>query len=707
MGIRLGIDIGGTFTDFTTVDQNGRLRVYKCLSTPSAPEQAIKEGLAALAQEDGVDVREFLGRVDLLIHGTTIALNTVIKRDGPTIGLLHTDGFRDVLYLRDGYKPDRYNLHLPPPVPLVPRNHRLGVVERVNHHGGVVTPLDEESVRRALAHFKERGVEAVAVSLLWSMLNSRHEARIAEIIGEELPGAYVALSSDILPAIREYPRTAATVLSAYVGQVLGSYLSRLESYLRESGYHRDLLIMQVTGGPTRVGTITQRPVLAIGSGPAAGPAAARTIGSHEDELNLMLVEMGGTSFDVTLISGGHTPMSRDVHVGDLPLGVSAVDVHSVGAGGGSIAWLDPGGMLRVGPASAGADPGPACYGRGGKQPTVTDANLVLGYLSPDAFLGGRMPLDRAAAERAIESIADPLGMEVVEAAAAIYRVVNTEMVGAMRAVSVMRGIDPRGYTVIVGGGAGGTHAAKIAEELGMRKAICPQVAGTLCSFGMLVADVRQEHLVTYPTNTETLDPALVTEVFARMETAAKAELVEQGFSAEAISIERFVDAKYPYQMHELTVPASVTTTNGDVVDRLATSFHDHHERLYSYCLRDMPVDINGWRLAAIGELPQVALEGQAPTNADSATAQRETRLAYFEAGGFMQTAVFSGDLLTSGMRVNGPAIVELPTTTIVVFPGHSLTVNAFGDYHIDIPSADAPADARDAELTSKVQTRMS
>lgn len=701
MGIRLGIDIGGTFTDFTTVNDEGRLRVFKTLSTPHTPEEAIKSGLAVLAQEDGLDIDEFLRTVDLFIHGSTIALNTVIKRDGPRLGLLGTEGFRDVLYLRDGHKPDRYNLLVVPPEPLVPRHLRLGIRERVDHTGRVIVSLDEDTVSSALEVFRAEGVEAIAVSFLWSMLNPEHEQRVREMIRQALPEAYVALSSDILPAIREYPRTAATVLSAYVGPVLGSYLSRLEGYLRQNGYERDLLIMQVTGGPARVSSIEKRPVLAIGSGPAAGPAAAVTIGKAEHEGNVMLVEMGGTSFDVSLITSGATPMSNHVEIGGLPLGVAAVDVHSIGAGGGSIAWLDGGGMLRVGPQSAGAEPGPACYGQGGTSPTVTDANLVLGYLSSTNFLGGGMKLDIHAAETALRAIADPLGMSVVEAASAVYQVVNTEMVGAMRAVSVMRGVDPRGYTVVVGGGAGGTHAAKIAEALGMAKAICPRVAGTLCAFGMLVADVRQSYLTTKPTDTAKLSAETVNELFVAMEQEATAELRAQGFPDEAIVFERFIDGKYPYQLHELTVPALGGDITAADLGQLATSFHDHHERLYSYCLRDMDVDINGWRVTAIGKLPQRPLQEAPLGDSNASAAKRGGRPVYFaEEGSFINTDVYDGEMLRPGMTVQGPAVAELPTTTAVLFPGHRLTVNGHGDYHIDLGTQAAAGDRHGEILAS-------
>jgi N-methylhydantoinase A len=687
MGLRIGVDIGGTFTDFIVVDES-RVRVYKTPSTPSAPERAIFTGIEELAEERNQSVTEYLTDVDLFIHGTTIATNTVIQRNGPKTGVIHTEGFRDILFLRDGFKPDRYNLHMPPPDDFVPRYLRAGVSERVLYSGDVERPLDEESVRSALETFRDAGVESVAVSLLWSIVNPGHEQRVAELIREELPDAYVALSSEILPALREYPRTCATVLSAYVGPVLGGYLTKLAGYLRDNGYRYDLLIMQITGGSASVVEIEKRPVLAIGSGPAAGPPGGMAIGAARGDENLMVIDMGGTSFEVSVITDGRFTMSRDAEIEGVPLGVAAVDLQSVGAGGGSIAWVDPGGMLRVGPRSAGADPGPACYGQGGVEPTVTDANVILRYLNPDFFLGGRMKLDPAAAHEAMARVADPLGLDTVEAAAAVYRIVNTNMVAAMRAVSVMRGIDPRDYTVVVGGGAGGTHAAKIAEELAIGRVICPQVAGGLCAFGMLVADVRHTYLVTLPTSTARFDPARINEVFEGMERQAVAELAAQGFARSDITLARAADAKYPYQINELMIPVPDGKLGPSHADEIAAIFHDEHERLYTYCVRDMPVDLNAWRVFATGRLPELSLDRMASHGTTAVSALKSTRAVFFDgADGYVDTPVFDGETLEAGTVIEGPAIAEMPTTTLVVFPGHQLIVEEAGNSVITIPRA--------------------
>ena len=686
MGIRIGVDIGGTFTDFILIDELGTLRVFKTPSITRAPEQGVFNGIEDLAKEQGVTVKEFVKNIDLFIHGTTIATNTVIQRRGPKMGIIHTEGFRDILYLRDGFKPDRYNLHVPPPDPFIPRYLRLGVGERILESGEVRTPLNEASVREALQVFKNEGVESIPVCLLWSIVNPVHEQRVREIINGEMPDAYVALSSEVLPALREWPRACAATLSAYVGPVLGHYLTKVAGYLKENGYRYPLLIMQLTGGSATVPEVEKRPVLAIGSGPAAAPAAALSYGGVENENHLMVVDMGGTSFDVSLITDGTIPMSREIRIEDMPLGVAAVDVHSIGAGGGSIAWIDSGGMLRVGPQSAGADPGPACYGQGGEEPTVTDANLILGYLNPGFFLGGRIKLDRGLSEKAMEKLARPLGLNIVEAAAAVYRIVNANMVGAMRAVSVMRGIDPRGYTVVVGGGAGGTHAAKIAEELGMTKVICPVAAGGLCAYGMLVADVRHAYLTTYPTNTESMDLKKVNAILYEMEARAVEELQAEGFKPEGISLSRVVDAKYPYQLHEIMVPVPAGELTPDDIPNLTNTFHDQHERLYTYCIRDMSVDMNGWRVMAVGHIPTVAPEAREQVERDPLPARKATRKVCFEEREhYVLTPIYDGEQLRHGMVVHGPAVVELPTTTAVVFPHHTLMVNPYGDFLIEIP----------------------
>lgn len=681
MGIRIGVDTGGTFTDFVVASADG-VEVSKVLSTPDRPEAAIVEGLERIATSRGVSIKELLGDVEIFIHGTTIATNTVLQGNGPRLGLIGTEGFRDVLELRDGYKKDRYNVHLPPREAFVPRHLRIGVTERIGYTGEVETPLDVESVRRAIAHFKSEGVEAIAVSLLWSMLNPRHEEEIRRLVAEEMPDAYVAISSDILPAIREYPRTSSTALSAYVGPVLGKYLGRISQYLKDNGYRYDLLIMQVTGGAALVQAIERRPVLAIGSGPAAGPAAGKAIGSSTGDDDLMVIDMGGTSFEVSLISDGAFTMTQAATLADMPIGVPAVEIESIGAGGGSIAWLDSGGMLRVGPASAGASPGPACYDLGGEEPTVTDANIILGYLDPEGVLGGTIRLRKDLAERAMQKIAKPLGLSIPEAAAAVFEIVNSNMAGAMRSVSVMRGIDPRKYTVINGGGAGGIHVAQLSAALGIKRFISPAVAGGLCAYGMLASDVRQSTLVTLPRTSENIDIAEINEMFRRREEEGRAAMRKQGFPNERIRFERAIDAKYPIQTHSLLV--SIPNGTYESAQDLAAAFHSAHERLYTYALREMPVDMSGWHLTVIGELPALPVRYvNATESSDAEIARVKTRDVYYGGkGSYVSTPVYDGERLRPGMSIRGSAIIELPTTTLTLFPANELTVQPNGDLSV-------------------------
>ena len=495
MSYRIGVDIGGTFTDFTVVDRNGEMTLWKQDTNPAAPTQAIEAGLHAVAGELGKTLQELLSETVLFVHGTTIATNTLIQRNGPKVGLLCTKGFRDVLYLRDGFKPERFNIHMEHPGTFVDRYLRLGVPGRIGPSGVEITPLDEDAVRDAARVFKAEKVDSIAIGFLWSILNPAHEQRAKAILAEELPGLPAICSSDVLPEIREWERTSSAVLSAYVLPGIKDYLSSLEKLLASSGYGRGPLIMQINGGCASVQEIIRRPVNVLASGPAAAPAAAAALVSGQDDKNVITIDMGGTSLDVCLIRDGRAAMSRNVQVEEQPIGVPAVEVRSIGAGGGSIGWIDNGGALRVGPRSAGARPGPAAYGAGGTEPTVTDANVVLGLLEPSAFLGGRRQLDKQkATDAVVRRIGDPLGISAIEAAAGMIRVVNANMVGAIRGVSVERGIDPRGFTLVAGGGAGGLHAVGLARELGMRSVMIPREAGTLCSFGMIVTDVRLDEL---------------------------------------------------------------------------------------------------------------------------------------------------------------------------------------------------------------------
>jgi len=683
----VGIDIGGTFTDFSVVDDAGRTVLWKEATTPKEPAQGVREGLRNLAAAEGLELGDFLGRIDLFVHGSTIATNTVIQRNGPKTALLCTEGFRDVIYFRDGYKPERYNLNMAPPADFIPRHLRMPVRERIDYKGNALIPLDDRSVIEAARALEREQVKAVAVSLLWSVINPAHERQVKTILERELPGVPVVLSSDVLPAIREWERTCATLLSAYILPGISQYMQELEDFLRANGLRRHLLFIQLNGGCSTVDKILRKPIYALASGPAAGPAAALHCARREGVSDLIAIDMGGTSFEVCLITKGAPTLSRRMRVHEMPVGVAAVDVHSIGAGGGSIAWIDKGGALQVGPLSAGADPGPACYGQGGNRPTVTDANLILGYINPDFFLGGRRKIDPDLSRHVIaEQIAKPLDIETAAAAEGIFRIVNNNMVNAIRAVSIERGIDPRGYTLVVGGGAGAIHATTLASDLGIHKILIPRYAGVFCSYGMVVSDVRHDYIKTLACNSESLDLDQLNALFAELEAQARAELAEEGFAGSEITLTRFADAKYPNQIHELTVPLpSEHRLQRKDIQEVKESFHALHERMFTYCVRESPVDFFHWSVTGTGKTRTLETQALARRPKSPARALKGKRKVFFGSSrGFVNANTYHGGRLTHGMAVEGPCVIEQENTTVVLFSGQTLEVNRFGDYVIEI-----------------------
>jgi len=688
---RIGIDIGGTFTDITVLEDDGRVWLWKEDSTPDDPGRAIRDGLASVANRLELDSTEaLLGDCDLLVHGSTIATNTVIERNGARIGLICTAGFRDSLYLRDGFKPDRFNRRLPHPVDFAERFLRLGVRERVNSQGEILEPLHEEDVTPIVETFREAGVDGVAIALLWSVVNPAHEQRVRELVEEQLPDVPVLLSSDVLPEIREWERTSATVLSAYVLPRLDKYMREFESFVADNGLQRRPLIMQINGGCASVDRVLERPVAVIHSGPAAAPAAANYFGGRNGSKDYISVDMGGTSFDVCLIRDGAAVTSKEMMVEDAPIGVPGVEVHSVGAGGGSIAWIDPGGALQVGPQSAGAHPGPACYGRGGEQPTVTDANLVLGYMGAGAFLGGRRTLDKERSFEALERfVATPLGLGVEEAAAGVYRIVTSNMVNAIRAVSVQRGIDPRGFVLVSGGGAGGIHIGQLAAELGVSEVLIPEQAGLYCAYGMTVTDVRHDLSRHLEGLTSELTAAEAEENFAALEDEGRELLTRDGFAPEDIRLVRSVDARYPNQVHELSVevPSDLGAESAGL-ERIEESFNEQHERLFKYAMPDLPVQILNWRVAAIGTSPARALSESDGAESGSVcpTSRRPTYLQ--DRREMVEVDIYRTDDLRPGASIEGPAVVEGENTTIVVFDEQTLTAGAEA-YRLEVKSVNA------------------
>jgi N-methylhydantoinase A len=678
---RIGVDIGGTFTDLTLLRDDGSVVLWKEDSTPERHEEAIGRGLQGLAASEGLSLGDLLSEVELFVHGSTIATNAVIQRSGPRLGLVCTNGFRDVLYLRDGFKWDRYNLHLRRPDDFVPRHLRIGVRERIGSEGQIVRRLEEDDVRAASRSFREQSVDAVAVALLWSHLNPIHEQRTREILAVEMPDVPVILSSDVLPEIGEWVRTSATVLSAYAYPASSRYLRQISHDLREAGLGVDLRIMQLNGGCADVEQSLRVPTNLIASGPAAGPAAAIQVGRRAASENLIEVDMGGTSFDVCLITGGQIPRSRGLMVERQPLGIPGVEIHSIGAGGGSIAWIDSGGALRVGPRSAGSRPGPVAYAQGGTEPTVTDADVVLGYLSPETFHAGRRKLRTDLAERAVhDRIGAPLSIPTIEAAAGIVRVVNENMVNAIRVVSIEKGIDPRPYTLVAGGGAGPVHAGRLAAELGIGRVLVPREAGTLSAFGMAVTDVRHDYSGTAYATTSSWDAAAIEGLLKQLSQRASDDLRRAGFDPAQTELRRAVDARYLGQVHELIVPAPDGPISGDLIATLAERFHAAHRERYAWDMLKHPVEFLHWRVTGIGRIPRPREAAIHETGARPASPSGSRRAYFEEVGGYVEVPTFDAAALTSGGLVEGPAIIDAATTTVVVYPGHRAIGDGTGNY---------------------------
>jgi N-methylhydantoinase A len=683
---RVGVDVGGTFTDFTVLHADGRVSLWKEDSDPVEPIRPIRQGLQAVAERLTLPLQTFLARTELFVHGTTIATNSLIQRSGPRLGLLCTQGFRDVLYLRNGFKPQRFNVHIEHPKPLVDRYLRISVRERMDRNGRALVPLDEADVAAAADLFREAGVAAVAVGFIWSVANAAHEQRAAAILTRLLPGIPVLCSADILPEIREWERISATVLSAYILPGISGYLQQLESLLASSGYGRGPLIMQINGGCASVREILRRPVNVLASGPAAAPAAAAFYARQNKLRNIVAIDMGGTSLDVTLMRDGHVNMSRDIQVEQQPIGVPGVEVLSIGAGGGSIAWVDAGGALKVGPRSAGARPGPAAYGAGGTEPTVTDANVVLGYLDPNAFLGGRRKLDRNSATSAVESrIGRPLNMTTADAAAGIVRIVNANMVDAIRAISVKRGVDIRGYTLVVGGGAGGLHGVELARELGIRDVLIPREAGTFCAFGMTTTDVRYDEMAPYHVVSNAADLKAIDRLFAALTQTARERLGQQGFTGSAIRIERSVDARYPGQVHELTIPVPDALTFSDEdLRRVEQSFHDEHQRQFTYARREIPIEFLHWRVTAFGRVPVTQTLPSASPQAHSVRAAGSRAVYDPVTRRTITIDTYDAANLPPGAKLAGPAVVQADTTTILIGSQDGLQVEPNGGFAIKV-----------------------
>lgn len=684
---RLGIDAGGTFTDFVLAENNGELRLFKSPSTPQDGTIAIKAGLAQISEAVGRPIEEIVQDCDLCINGTTVALNALIEKKGVKVGLLCTSGHEDSLEIRLGHKEEgyRYEADFPPAHMIAPRHLRRPINERVIGTGDINIPMNEQEVRDAVSYFKEQGVESVAISFVWAVRNSAHEKRAKEIVQEMMPGVFVCTGSEVYPQVREYTRTSTTVVNAYLSPVMRRYVQKIDDYFRSLGARYPVRYFQSNGGLAIGEAMQGRAVNAINSGPASAPQAGLFVAAPFDINNVITVDMGGTSFDITLTKNGQTNLNKNIDFLRYRIGVPMIQVETLGAGGGSICQVDQYGMLQVGPESAGATPGPVCYGKGGTKPTVTDANLVLGYLNPDAVLGGTIRLDREAAIKAVkEHVADPLGISVEKAAYGISTIVNLNMVNGIRRVSIERGYDPRDFALLCAGGAAGMHITALAEEIGSTTVLVPKVSSVFCAFGQIISDVRYNYLASEPMRiNETANLDALNAKFEELEKQGREHLISDGIESENISYTRSVEMRYVGQIHECNVEIDPGKISNETMAAVLNDFHNRHEELYTYAEPHNPVELVNIESTMVGNVEKPIFKSQTIQGLTIADALIEYRPALFEAyGNWIDTAVYSGMKLDVGLEIRGPAVVEEPTTNIVVRPGWKLILEQNNCYRL-------------------------
>ena len=677
---RLSADIGGTFTDLVLVDEAGDIHVHKTPSTPRDFTEGILMGAdeivtARLGSGD-------LGAIDTFVHGATVVLNALLQLKLPRTGLITTGGFRDVLEIMRTNNPLMYDLQHVKPAPLVPRALRFEVEERIRRTGDVLVALDEDGVRAAAARLREAEVEAVGVCLLHAYANPAHERRVGEILAAEVPGVTVCLSSEVAPEWREFERTSTTCINAATVPIISSYLGRLSDQLRDRGLRRDLLVMQSNGGVMSTRAACDWPVRTVMSGPSGGVVGAAALAVQIDAPNVVTLDIGGTSSDMGVIADGAAITVVESTVADgWPVLAPMIEILSIGAGGGSIAWLDAGGALRVGPQSAGADPAPVCYGSGGTEPTVTDANVVLGRIDPAYFLGGRMRLDVDGARAGVGRVAEAADLSLEQAADGIVQIANTHMSKAIRSILIERGYDPRDFVLMGFGGGGGLHTAAAMRELSIPHGVVPSNPGALSAIGMLGTDFRHDRARTLVRPVAELDADEVERIFAALEAEATTALVDEGIPESSVQLVRSADLRYLGQEYHLSVPCPA---RGGVVDagELASQFNREHERMYGYSTPESPVQLVNLRLVGIGRTEGPALPRIARRTEGEGLLPRELRQVYFGGSGWTETPIYDIESVLAGDELPGPSILEDPRSTMLILPGQRGEIDELRNLHI-------------------------
>lgn len=687
---KIGIDVGGTFTDFLLTSPDGSSEIFKVLSTPEDPSLGLLNGLSEMAEAHRMPLKVFIKKVTTIVHGTTVTTNAVLTRTGAKTGLFTTKGLRDALEMRRGIREKQYDNRYTNVEPLVPRYLRCPVEERLDYQGEIVTGLNEKDVLAGIDIFKKEGVEAIAICFMNSFANDSHESRAREIIarkwgtGDDSP--YLTVSSSFMPSIRFYDRISTTVLNSYVGPILRRYLKSLVHKLEETGFEGILLIMQSNGGVVSPDIAIDNAAVTLLSGPAAGPVAGIEYASVQGHADCITIDMGGTSFDAALIKDKTPLVTTEGEIDRLRIALPMLGIVTIGAGGGSIGWVDEGGLLRMGPQSAGSNPGPACYDRGGELPTCTDADLILGYLDKDYFAGGKIPLSYGKAEKAIkEKIADPLGLDVNEAAAGMYRVINVNMATGVREVSVKRGNDPREFPFIVAGGAGPVHSCMIGLELEIPLMIIPKESSIFCAAGMLMSDLKHDFVRTYSIHLDDVDVRRFRSLFQGMEKEATRLLKSERIPEESVRHVYSLDLRYVKQYHEVTVRISKKDIEEGKIERIASQFHPEHHRLYGYSLEEQktPIELINLRLSSVGKTTKPRFSREEVGNMDPSRAQKRSRKVFLPLEEtFVKVPVYDGHRMVCGNRVEGPALIEQVNTTTFVTPEYNVVCDRYGSYTV-------------------------
>ena len=681
---RVCVDIGGTFTDSIIIDDKGNLTESKVPTTPSDFSQGILDSLYDAAKTQNIPEEKFINEIELIIHGTTVATNALVTRRVAKTALITTKGFRDIVEMRRALKIDTKSMYealIPPYEPIVPRYLRFVVDETTTSTGEITKEVDELEVKQLIEKIKEEKIEAVAICLINSYVNPKNEKFIENICRKELENVFITCSSDILPTMGEYSRESTCIVSACVGPVVSRYMTNLELKLKKAGFKGQLLIMQANQMAQSVTALKNTPVYLVGSGPAAAPAGASFLGQIINEPNFITADMGGTTLDAALTANSQVALIAGMWYGDERIGIKVADVSSIGAGGGSIAWFNSLGLLKVGPQSAAADPGPACYGKGGTEPTVTDAALVLGYIPADYFCGGKIKLDIDLAKNAIKKIADTMKVSIEEAAQSIFTTVNCSMADEIARISTRMGHDVRDFALLACGGGGPMCGVFWAEQLGIRKVVVPNYSSSFCAWSMFTLDIGRDYVRSYVRLVKAAKPEEISKLYEDMENEALEELKIFNVSLKDLLITRSADIRYLGQYHEVEIDMPSRKVSNEDLENLARDFHAKHEKLYTFSLPWVPVELRNIRLIAKVAGKRLQVKKFAASTENASRALKRKRSCYFE-NKYLETPVYDSEKLKAGNIIKGPAIIEVPTTTAVIPSNYQCKVDDYGNYII-------------------------